>query len=59
MPPPTPTGALAWVGLAAADRTTAVEFYASAFGWEAAEEPDHTRLSRADKDVALVYQQTR
>jgi predicted enzyme related to lactoylglutathione lyase len=58
MPPPSPTGALAWMGLAAADRTAAVEFYATAFEWEATDEADHTRLSRAGKDVALVYQQT-
>jgi uncharacterized protein len=59
MPPPARTGALAWVGLAAADRTAAVEFYATAFEWEAADEADHTRLRRAGTDVALVYQQTR
>jgi predicted enzyme related to lactoylglutathione lyase len=53
------TGALAWVGLAAADAAAAVEFYTATFGWEAAREPDHTRLSQAGKDVALVYPQTR
>jgi uncharacterized protein len=58
MPPPAPTGALTWVGLAAADRAAAVEFYATAFEWEAADEADHTRLRRAGQDVALVYQQT-
>lgn len=58
MPSPTPTGALAWVGLAAADRAAAVEFYATALEWEAVNEVDHTRLSRAGTDVALVYQQT-
>jgi uncharacterized protein len=57
--PPTPhTGLLAWVGLAAADQDVAVAFYTAAFGWEAAREADHTRLSRAGSDVALVYQQT-
>jgi predicted enzyme related to lactoylglutathione lyase len=59
MPPAPPTGLLAWVGLAAADEDVAVAFYTAAFGWEAARETDHTRLSHAGKDVALVYQQTR
>jgi uncharacterized protein len=51
-------GTIAWVGLAAADAPAAVEFYVAAFGWEPAREADHTKLRRARKNVALVYQQT-
>lgn len=58
MPEPPATGLLAWVGLAAADEAVAVEFYSAAFGWKAARETDHTRLSSAGTDVALLYQQT-
>jgi predicted enzyme related to lactoylglutathione lyase len=51
-------GALAWVGLAAADAPVAVAFYAAAFDWEAVPEANHTLLRRAGSDVALVYPQT-
>jgi predicted enzyme related to lactoylglutathione lyase len=58
MAPAPAEGAIAWVGLAAADAAAAAEFYVAAFGWEAAAEADHTTLGRAGKEVALVYQQT-
>jgi predicted enzyme related to lactoylglutathione lyase len=51
-------GEVAWVGLAAADLTAAVEFYTAAFGWEAARDAAHTTLRRAGTDLALVYPQT-
>jgi uncharacterized protein len=52
------TGMIAWVGLAAADAAAAIEFYTAAFDWEAAPGTDHTKLRRAGRDMALVYQQT-
>jgi uncharacterized protein len=58
MPSAPPTGALAWVGLAAADAAIAVEFYSAAFGWDAEREAEHIRLRRAGTNVALVYPQT-
>ena len=58
MPSAPATGALAWVGLAAADAVTAVEFYSAAFGWDAEREAEHIRLRRAGANVALVYSQT-
>lgn len=58
MPSAPVTGDLAWVGLAAADLTAAVEFYTAAFGLQAAGAADHATLRRAGTDVALVYPQT-
>jgi predicted enzyme related to lactoylglutathione lyase len=58
MPSAPASGTLAWVGLAAADAATAVEFYSAAFGWDADPEADHTRLRRGGTNVALVYSQT-
>ena len=58
MAPAPATGMLAWVGLAAADVAAAAEFYGAAFGWGAAREADHTKLTRTGADVALVYSQT-
>jgi predicted enzyme related to lactoylglutathione lyase len=55
---PPVTGALAWVGLAAADATRAVEFCCAAFDWQPSAAPGFVILRSAGRPVALVYPQT-
>ena len=55
---PPVTGGLAWVGLAAADATSAVEFCCAACGWEPSAAVGFVILRSAGEQVALVYPQT-
>jgi uncharacterized protein len=57
-------GAFCWVGLATSDLVNATAFYARLFSWRSEELPAggfgaYRSLRRGDKEVAILYRQTR